>query len=149
MQFSWVYITTNKRNGTLYAGVTSDLVDRIWKHKNDWFPGFSRKYGCKRLVWFETHHDIQAAIQREKRIKHWRRAWKLRLIEAQNPDWLDLYDDLVGWVPDNASGVSGMTQKQSSTLVIPGAAKPLSGTQYSPSNPSSRNSQSEYPGPSS
>ena len=62
MKYSWVYITTNQRNGTLYTGVTSDLVDRIWKHKHDWFPGFSRKYGCKRLVWFETHHDIHAAI---------------------------------------------------------------------------------------
>ena len=128
MKVSWVYILASRRNGTLYTGVTSDLIDRIWKHKHDWYPGFSRKYGCKRLVWFETHNDINAAIQREKRVKRWRRAWKLNLIEAQNPNWIDLYDHLTGWVPDNASGVSGMTPKQSSLIVIPEAAKPLSGT---------------------
>ena len=123
MKFSWVYITTNKRNGTLYTGVTSDLVDRIWKHKHDWFPGFSRKYGCNRLVWFETHNDIHAAMRREKQIKRWRRTWKLRLIEEQNPNWTDLYEDLTNWVPDNASGISGMTPNTPSPSRHPGFRK--------------------------
>lgn len=123
MKFSWVYIVTNKRNGTLYTGVTSDLVDRIWKHKHNWFPGFSRKYGCKQLVWFETHNDINAAIRREKQIKRWRRAWKLRLIEEQNPNWTDLYEELTNWVPDNASGISGMTPNTPGPTRHPGFRK--------------------------
>lgn len=95
MKFSWVYILASKRNGTLYTGVTSDLVARIWQHKEDVLPGFSRKYGCKTLVWFETHDDIEAAIRKEKQIKRWHRAWKLRLIEEANPDWRDLWDGLI------------------------------------------------------
>jgi len=95
MKFSWVYILASKRNGTLYTGVTSDLVARIWQHKEDVFPGFSRKYGCKTLVWFETHDDVEAAIRKEKQLKRWHRAWKLRLIEDGNPDWRDLWDDLI------------------------------------------------------
>ena len=100
MRSSWVYIVTNRRNGTLYTGVTSDLAGRIWQHRHGHYPGFSKKYGCNRLVWFETHDDIREAIAREKRIKRWRRDWKLELIEAGNPDWHDLHDELVGWVPD-------------------------------------------------
>lgn len=94
MKFSYVYILASRRNGTLYTGVTSDLVARIWQHREQVFPGFSRKYGCKSLVWFETHDEIDAAIRREKQIKRWRRPWKLRLIEKQNPDWHDLWEDL-------------------------------------------------------
>lgn len=95
MKFSWVYIVASKRNGTLYTGVTSDLVARIWQHKSDTLPGFSRKYGCKSLVWFETHDDIEAAIRKEKQIKRWHRAWKLRLIEETNSDWCDLWNELI------------------------------------------------------
>lgn len=94
MKFSYVYILASQRNGTLYTGVTSDLVARIWQHKEDVFPGFSRRYGCKALVWFETHDDIEAAIRKEKQVKRWQRAWKLRLIEERNPDWRDLWEDL-------------------------------------------------------
>jgi len=89
-----VYILASRRNGTLYTGVTSDLIGRIWQHKNEVTPGFTSKYDVKILVWFETHLDIHAAITREKRIKRWRRAWKLRLIEEMNPQWLDLYEQL-------------------------------------------------------
>ena len=94
MKFSWVYILASKRNGTLYTGVTSDLVARVWQHRNDVLPGFTRKYGCKSLVWFDTHDDIEAAIRREKQLKRWRRSWNLQLIEASNPDWRDLWGDL-------------------------------------------------------
>lgn len=95
MKFSYLYILASRRNGTLYTGVTSDLVARIWQHKHDIHPGFARKYGCKTLVWFEMHDDIDAAIRKEKQVKRWRRTWKLRLIESGNPDWRDLWDELV------------------------------------------------------
>ncbi|WP_018146725.1 GIY-YIG nuclease family protein [Henriciella marina] len=110
MRSSWLYIVTNKRNGTLYTGVTSDLTARIWQHRNGHYPGFSRRYGCTRLVWFETHDDISEAIAREKRIKRWRRDWKLALIEKDNLDWVDLFDELTGWVPDSRFAASGMTK---------------------------------------
>ena len=90
-----VYILTSRRNGTLYAGVTSDLVKRVWEHKNDVVEGFTKRYGVHMLVWFELHENILDAISREKAIKEWKRKWKLDLIEAVNPDWRDLYFDLV------------------------------------------------------
>ena len=93
-----VYIVTNRMNGTLYTGVTSDLVKRCYQHRHGLIEGFSSRYGCKRLVWFETHPTIVGAIAREKAIKEWQRAWKLRLIEAMNPGWADLADGLVGKV---------------------------------------------------
>jgi putative endonuclease len=83
------------RNGTLYAGVTSDLIQRAFQHREGLVPGFTTKYGCKRLVWFEQHADMQAAILREKQIKAGSRARKLALIEAKNPTWRDLFDELV------------------------------------------------------
>ena len=92
----YVYILASQRNGTLYVGVTSDLVGRIWEHKNDLVEGFTKKYGIHILVWYELHDDIQAAITREKRLKKWNRAWKLKLIEKENSGWNDLYDRLVG-----------------------------------------------------
>ena len=94
MNYAFVYLLASKRNGTLYTGVTSNLETRIWQHKHDVYPGFARKYGCKTLVWFEAHDDISEAILREKRIKRWRRAWKVALIERGNPDWGDLCPDL-------------------------------------------------------
>ena len=93
-QGSYVYIVTNKRNGTLYTGVTSDLKGRIWQHKAGVVEGFSKKYGLKMLVWYEIHDDINEAIRRETQIKKWERKWKLRMIEELNPDWLDLYAGL-------------------------------------------------------
>lgn len=86
----YVYIVTNKRNGTLYTGHTDDIYHRVHQHKTGQFPGFSKKYGCTRLVWFETHPSRDAAFTRERRIKNWRRSWKLELIEKDNPNWLDI-----------------------------------------------------------
>jgi len=90
-----VYILANKRNGTLYVGVTSDLVKRIWEHKNNIVEGFTKDYNVHQLVWYELHESMESAIIREKRLKDWKRAWKLELIEGKNPDWLDLYDTIV------------------------------------------------------
>jgi len=90
-----VYILASKRNDTLYVGVTSDLVKRIWEHKNNMVEGFTKCYMVKQLVWYELHESMESGIKREKRIKDWKRAWKLELIESKNPDWLDLYDTIV------------------------------------------------------
>ncbi|HRT27770.1 MAG TPA: GIY-YIG nuclease family protein [Syntrophales bacterium] len=90
-----VYILASKRNGTLYIGVTSDLLKRIWEHRNDMVEGFTRRYGVHRLVWYEVHESMESAIEREKRLKEWKRKWKLELIERSNPDWRDLYDMIV------------------------------------------------------
>jgi len=90
-----VYILASQRNGTLYVGVTSDIVKRVWEHKQDHVEGFTKKYGVHTLVWYEVHMEMQAAITREKAIKEWKRAWKLKLIEHSNPDWRDLYGDLL------------------------------------------------------
>ena len=90
-----VYLMANRRNGTLYAGVTSDLVQRVWQRREG-AGGFSGRYDCRLLVWFEQHATMLDAIAREKRIKEWKRAWKLELIETNNPRWRDLYDDLLG-----------------------------------------------------
>ncbi|SDX49142.1 GIY-YIG nuclease family protein [Nitrosomonas halophila] len=90
-----VYILASQRNGTLYTGVTSDLIKRIWEHKNDQTKDFTNKYAVHRLVYFEHHEDMISAITREKQIKKWNRAWKLRLIEEQNPGWNDLYEKLL------------------------------------------------------
>jgi len=84
----------SQRNGTLYTGVTSDLGKRVFEHRNDLVDGFTKHYGVHRLVWFEVHDSIEWAIRREKSLKRWRRAWKLALIEKENPQWRDLYDDL-------------------------------------------------------
>lgn len=90
-----VYILASRRNGTLYIGVTSNLRQRVWEHKNDLVEGFTRKYGVHMLVYYELHASMFDAITREKQMKKWNRAWKLKLIEAHNPDWRDLYDDIV------------------------------------------------------
>ena len=94
MQGGWVYIMTNRPNGTLYVGVTSDLARRVWEHREGVVDGFTKTYGLNRLVFAERHEEISAAIQREKNMKHWPRAWKVRLILAQNPNWDDFYDRL-------------------------------------------------------
>ena len=86
----FVYLLSSKPFGTLYAGVTSDLPKRVWEHKNKVVPGFTAKYGVNTLVWYEPHDDWEAAFRREKQIKRWKRAWKIQLIEANNPDWVDL-----------------------------------------------------------
>ena len=86
-----VYILASERNGTLYVGVTSDLVQRVWQHKEGVVEGFTSRYGIKMLVWYELHESADSAIAREKKIKKWERAWKIDLIESMNPYWNDLY----------------------------------------------------------
>ena len=90
-----VYMLASRRNGTLYVGVTSDLVKRVWQHRNNLVEGFTKRYAVHTLVWFEQHETMESAIVREKTIKEWRRRWKLNLIEQKNPEWRELYDDLV------------------------------------------------------
>jgi putative endonuclease len=85
-----VYILASKRNGTLYVGATSDLVKRVWEHKNNMVEGFTKQYNVHELVWYELHESMESAIVRERRLKDWKRAWKLKLIESKNPEWLDL-----------------------------------------------------------
>jgi len=87
----WVYILASRVGGTLYIGVTNDLVRRIYEHRSKVVPGFTRKYGVQRLVYFEQYSTVEAAIDREKKLKKWHRQWKVRLIEESNPDWADLY----------------------------------------------------------
>ncbi|GGY43627.1 GIY-YIG nuclease family protein [Parvularcula lutaonensis] len=99
-----VYLMASRHSGTLYVGVTRDLKRRVWEHRTDYREGFTSKYAVHRLVWFEMHSDIQAAIAREKAIKKWRRQWKINLIEERNLDWNDLYPSLFG-----------MTQRQFNT----------------------------------
>lgn len=91
----FVYILANKPNGTLYVGVTNDLVRRVQEHREGLVPGFTKRHGVKELVYFEHHGDINTAIMREKRIKRWLRKWKLELIERDNPRWRDLWLDLI------------------------------------------------------
>ena len=90
----FLYIMASRRNGTLYIGATSDLAKRGWEHRNGVVAGFTRRYGCKSLVWFEAHDDIQLARARELQMKKWKRIWKLSAIEALNPNWEDLYPSL-------------------------------------------------------
>ena len=91
----YVYILCSKRNGTLYTGVTSNLIKRIFEHKNDFVDGFSKMHGVHRLVWYERHETAESAIKREKQIKKWRREWKLKLIDQFNPLWDDVYESLI------------------------------------------------------
>ena len=84
----------SRRNGTLYVGVTSDLLKRVWEHKNDVVEGFTKRYGVHSLVWYEPHDTMESAIMREKAMKEWKRAWKLELIEQANREWKDLYEDI-------------------------------------------------------
>jgi putative endonuclease len=95
MKGGWVYIVTNRPNGVLYAGVTADIVRRVHQHRTGELEGFTRRYRVDRLVWFEWHDDIVMAIRREKDIKHWLRAWKIRLIRSANWNWDDLYETLL------------------------------------------------------
>jgi putative endonuclease len=94
MRGGWIYIVTNRANGTLYIGVTSNLSRRIYEHREGLIDGFTKHYGLRHLVYYERYEDMSEAIQREKNLKHWPRAWKARLILDLNPDWQDLYGDL-------------------------------------------------------
>lgn len=90
-----VYLLASKQNGTLYTGVTSNLLKRIWEHKHEAVDGFTRKHAVHMLVWYELHETMESAIQREKQLKGWQRAWKIRLIEEMNLEWRDLYPGLL------------------------------------------------------
>jgi len=94
-KYFYVYILSSRRNGTLYIGVTSNLVKRVFEHKNDLVEGFTERYGVHNLVWYEQHENPLSAIAREKQLKKWKRDWKLRLIEQDNPEWKDLYPNLI------------------------------------------------------
>ncbi|UCH46319.1 MAG: GIY-YIG nuclease family protein [Nitrospiraceae bacterium] len=94
MKNYYVYILSSKRNGTLYTGMTSDLIKRIYEHKNGLADGFTRKYTVHNLVWYELYESAESAITREKQIKKWKRNWKLKLIEQNNPNWIDLYKNV-------------------------------------------------------
>ena len=94
MKLPCVYLLASRRNGTLYVGVTSNLVQRVWQHKHDLVGGFTSRYGVHTLVWYERHETMASAIAREKALKEWKRAWKLALIEQGNPDWRDLYKEI-------------------------------------------------------
>ncbi len=96
----YVYVLASQRNATLYVGVTSNLIKRIWEHKNKAIKSFTQKYNVDKLVYFEQYHDPENAIKREKRLKKYDRRWKLELIEKENPEWRDLYTDLVSGLPD-------------------------------------------------
>lgn len=96
MKSPYVYMLANHRDGTLYVGVTSDLLQRVWEHRNDAMDGFTKRYAVHRLVWYEQHENMESALAREKAIKRWKREWKVKLIEAGNPVWRDLYEELTG-----------------------------------------------------
>ena len=96
MKEYFVYMLASKKNGTLYTGMTSNLVRRIYEHKEGLVKGFTKRYGVKILVWYEQHNDVLEAIKREKNIQAWKRGWKLELIEKNNPDWNDLYEEITG-----------------------------------------------------
>ena len=89
-----VYMLASKKNGTLYIGVTSNLIKRVWEHRHHVVEGFTEKYHVTLLVWYECHETMLSAIEREKALKNWQRAWKIKLIEEENPQWMDLYDTL-------------------------------------------------------
>ncbi|MFO8009239.1 MAG: GIY-YIG nuclease family protein [Dehalococcoidia bacterium] len=99
----YVYILSSKRNGTLYIGVTNDLIRRVYEHRNGNVAGFTRDYGVNRLVHYEKCGDVREAITREKQLKNWRRRWKVDLIQQENPDWKDLYDDIIGPMDSGSS----------------------------------------------
>ena len=90
----FVYILASEPNGTLYIGMTDDLVKRVWQHRNDVIPGFTQRYGVKMLVWYDSHEARESAFMRERQLKKWNRAWKLALIEQENPSWRDLWTEL-------------------------------------------------------
>jgi putative endonuclease len=131
MKIYYTYLLASRRNGTLYCGVTNNLIRRVWEHRNKPI-GFAAKYKVEMLVWFAEHHDVREAIQQETRIKSWRRKWKLALIEKTNPQWRDLYDGLLpgaerhyeydptlipnnGVIPETPQALSGTQEPQART----------------------------------
>ena len=115
-----VYILASQRNGTLYIGSTDDLLKRVWEHREKVRGGFTARYGVSRLVWHEPHESRETAFRRERRLKEWRRSWKLLLIEERNPDWADLYDEIGGAEVD----VQGWLAARDAEAGSPEASKP-------------------------
>ena len=107
---SAAYMLASRRNGTLYIGVTSDLHQRMAEHKQGLIEGFTKKYGVKLLVYYETYPTMEAAIRREKQLKEWRRLWKIRRIESMNPEWMDLFDEETGEILDGPADVARSTR---------------------------------------
>jgi len=116
-----VYIMTNRPRGVLYTGMTSVLPGRVLKHREGVFDGFTRKYNCRRLVWFETWREVSQAILREKRIKHWRRIWKIDLVEKLNPQWLDLWSSINGSVEPTSTGLGDLEVPDKPPALRPGS----------------------------
>jgi putative endonuclease len=106
MKQYFVYILASKKNGTLYIGITSDLLGRVWQHKNKVVDGFTKKYDVSSLVYYEQTEDVRSALSREKQLKNWKRKWKIELIEKENPKWIDMYDTMTGREKDMDSGSS-------------------------------------------
>lgn len=114
MSFYYVYIMASKKNGVLYTGVTNNLLRRVFEHRHNFCKGFSRKYNVHKLVYFEQTEDINAAIQREKQLKKWKREWKIKLIEENNPEWKDLYFEFGGEEADKVLSDTGFPVKAGS-----------------------------------
>lgn len=95
MKKGFVYIMSNKQDGVLYIGVTSDIVKRVYEHKNSYVDGFTKQYNLKTLVYYEVYDDIEEAIKREKQLKNWHREWKVELVKKENPNWKDLYESIL------------------------------------------------------
>lgn len=113
-----VYMMASQKQGTIYIGVTSNLIQRVWQHRTGVVEGFTQQYGVKMLVWYEQHESMESAIMREKAMKKWRRDWKINLIERDNPDWLDLWSAIVGESNDTHS----MSPVVPASLVIPASS---------------------------
>ncbi|CAG1002815.1 hypothetical protein MTYP_03039 [Methylophilaceae bacterium] len=111
-----VYMLASERNGTLYIGVTSDLIKRVWQHKESLAGGFTKKYGVKILVWYEQHETMESAIAKEKAMKKWLRAWKLKTIEQTNPDWHDLWPEITGEKPQAVVPANAGTQQNNNAF---------------------------------
>lgn len=111
-----VYILASERNGTLYIGVTSDLIKRVWQHKESLADGFTKKYGVKMLVWYEQHETMESAIAKEKAMKKWLRKWKLKTIEQTNPDWHDLWPEITGEKPKTVVPAQAGTQQNKNAV---------------------------------
>ncbi len=118
MKSPTVYILASQRNGTLYIGVTSDLIKRIWQHREGLADGFTKKYGVKTLVWYEQHETMESAIQKEKAMKKWQRKWKLSAIEQRNPHWIDLWAEIVGETASVVPAQAGTQNAGTAPMII-------------------------------
>ena len=140
------YVLASNRNGTLYIGVTSNLIARIWQHREHLVDGFSARYDVTKLVWYEQHETMESAILREKRLKKWRRAWKVELVESVNPSWRDLWPDIVGLEPRSFPRIELSSQPSESSSPRSEPSPPRSEPSSSRSEPSSPRKRGSTPG---